>query len=274
MKKSNLQFYCAASVLLLIIGASILAPLLVTHNPFEPDMANRLQPPSWQHFFGTDALGRDMFSRILYGGRASILLSLASAILSLGVGLVIGLFCGFYGGKLDMLCTLASNIFQGIPGSCFMIAIAGIFGPSIKSLVLALVITSWAGFSRIVRAEVMQLKEEPFIEGLRCLGCSDSRLLLHHIIPNIVNKLLILFTIRVGRGILSIAGLSFLGLGVQPPTPDWSVMVSDAVLYYRSSPHLILIPGACIFFLIYAINNLGEFMRDKLDVRFNEVRKW
>lgn len=274
MKKSNLQFYCAASVLLLIIGASILAPLLVTHNPFEPDMANRLQPPSWQHFFGTDALGRDMFSRILYGGRASILLSLASAILSLGVGLVIGLFCGFYGGKLDMLCTVASNIFQGIPGSCFMIAIAGIFGPSIKSLVLALVITSWAGFSRIVRAEVLQLKEEPFIEGLRCLGCSDSRLLLHHIIPNIVNKLLILFTIRVGRGILSIAGLSFLGLGVQPPTPDWSVMVSDAVLYYRSSPHLILIPGACIFFLIYAINNLGEFMRDKLDVRFNEVRKW
>ena len=274
MKKSNLQFYCAASVLLLIIGASILAPLLVTHNPFEPDMANRLQPPSWQHFFGTDALGRDMFSRIRYGGRASILLSLASAILSLGVGLVIGLFCGFYGGKLDMLCTVASNIFQGIPGSCFMIAIAGIFGPSIKSLVLALVITSWAGFSRIVRAEVMQLKEEPFIEGLRCLGCSDSRLLLHHIIPNIVNKLLILFTIRVGRGILSIAGLSFLGLGVQPPTPDWSVMVSDAVLYYRSSPHLILIPGACIFFLIYAINNLGEFMRDKLDVRFNEVRKW
>lgn len=274
MKKSNLQFYCAASVLLLIIGASILAPLLVTHNPFEPDMANRLQPPSWQHFFGTDALGRDMFSRILYGGRASILLSLASAILSLGVGLVIGLFCGFYGGKLDMLCTVASNIFQGIPGSCFMIAIAGIFGPSIKSLVLALVITSWAGFSRIVRAEVMQLKEEPFIEGLRCLGCSDSRLLLHHIIPNIVNKLLILFTIRVGCGILSIAGLSFLGLGVQPPTPDWSVMVSDAVLYYRSSPHLILIPGACIFFLIYAINNLGEFMRDKLDVRFNEVRKW
>ena len=274
MKKSNLQFYCAASVLLLIIGASILAPLLVTHNPFEPDMANRLQPPSWQHFFGTDALGRDMFSRILYGGRASILLSLASAILSLGVGLVIGLFCGFYGGKLDMLCTVASNIFQGIPGSCFMIAIAGIFGPSIKSLVLALVITSWAGFSRIVRAEVMQLKEEPFIEGLHCLGCSDSRLLLHHIIPNIVNKLLILFTIRVGRGILSIAGLSFLGLGVQPPTPDWSVMVSDAVLYYRSSPHLILIPGACIFFLIDAINNLGEFMRDKLDVRFNEVRKW
>ena len=158
MKKNNLQLYFAATVLILIIGASILAPLLVTHNPFEPDMASRLQPPSWQHFFGTDALGRDMFSRILYGGRASILLSLTAALLSLGAGLLVGLFCGFYGGKLDIFFTIVSNIFQGIPGSCFMIAIAGIFGASIKSLVLALVITSWAGFSRIVRAEVLQLE--------------------------------------------------------------------------------------------------------------------
>ena len=270
MKKSNLQFYCAASVLLLIIGASILAPLLVTHNPFEPNMANRLQPPSWQHFFGTDALGRDMFSRILYGGRASILLSLASAILSLGVGLVIGLFCGFYGGKLDMLCTVASNIFQGIPGSCFMIAIAGIFGPSIKSLVLALVITSWAGFSRIVRAEVMQLKEEPFIEGLRCLGCSDSRLLLHHIIPNIVNKLLILFTIRVGRGILSIAGLSFLGLGVQPPLPEWGAMLSDARSYVRQYPYLMICPGVFIMIVVMSFNLIGDAVRDALDPKLNK----
>ena len=265
MKKSNLQFYCAASVLLLIIGASILAPLLVTHNPFEPDMANRLQPPSWQHFFGTDALGRDMFSRILYGGRASILLSLASAILSLGVGLVIGLFCGFYGGKLDMLCTVASNIFQGIPGSCFMIAIAGIFGPSIKSLVLALVITSWAGFSRIVRAEVMQLKEEPFIEGLRCLGCSDSRLLLHHIIPNIVNKLLILFTIRVGRGILSIAGLSFLGLGVKPPTAEWGSMVAEGREVIRSFWPMSTFPGLAIMLTLFGFNLFGDGLRDALD---------
>lgn len=274
MKKPQLQFYFALSILLLIIGASILAPLLATYNPFEPDMASRLQPPSWQHFFGTDALGRDMFSRILYGGRASILLALAAAVLSLGIGLTVGLLCGFYGGKIDLCFTVLSNIFQGIPGSCFMVAIAGTFGASIKSLVLALVITSWAGFSRIVRAEVLQLKEEPFIEGLRCLGCSDLRLLTRHIVPNIVNKLLVLFTIRVGRGILSIAGLSFLGLGVQPPTPDWSVMVSDAILYYRSSPHLILIPGTCIFLLIYSINNLGEFLRDQLDVKFSEVRKW
>ncbi|WP_337798330.1 ABC transporter permease, partial [Phascolarctobacterium succinatutens] len=225
-KKIQLNF--AIFVLAFIILGSILAPLLATHNPFEPDMANRLQSPCWQHLFGTDALGRDMFSRILYGGRASMLLTLISSVLALILGVGVGLLCGFYGGKLDMFFTVLSNIFQGIPGSCFMIALAGILGPSIYSLVLALVVTSWAGFSRIVRAEVLQLMGEPFIEGLRCLGCSDWRIIVCHLLPNIANKLLVLVTIRLGRGILAIAGLSFLGLGVQPPTPDWSVMINDA----------------------------------------------
>lgn len=272
--RRNIQFYFAVSILALIVLTSVFAPQLASYNPFEPDMAVRLQPPSLSHWFGTDALGRDMFSRMLYGGRASILLSLAAAVLSLAAGLAIGVLCGFYGGRVDTVFTVIGNIFQGIPGSCFMIAIAGVFGASIKSLVLALVITSWAGFARIVRAEVMQIREMDFVEGLRCIGCSDFRLIVYHILPNIINKLLILFTIRIGRGILAIAGLSFLGLGVQPPTPDWSVMISDAMLYYRSAPHLILIPGVFIFLLIYSINIIGDTMRDRLDVRFSEVRKW
>lgn len=274
MTNSKWQLYFATFILATIIISSIFAPLLATHNPFQPDMSTRLQGPSAEHLFGTDALGRDMFSRILYGGRASMLLSLAAAIISLGFGLLIGIMGGYYGGKWDLGFTVLSNIFQGIPASCFMIAIAGIFGASIKSLIFALVITSWAGFSRIVRAEVLQIKQESFIEGLRCLGCSDWRLLTRHLLPNIVNKLLVLFTIRVGRGILAVAGLSFLGLGVQPPTPDWSVMINDAISYYRSSPHLIIIPGLCIFLLIYSINILGDILRNHLDVRFNEVRKW
>lgn len=270
----RIQLYFAIFVLAFIILGSIFAPLLVTHNPFEPDMANRLQIPCWQHLFGTDALGRDMFSRILYGGRASMLLTLVSSLLALVVGVSIGVMSGFYGGKLDMLFTVLSNIFQGIPGSCFMIAVAGILGPSIHSLVLALVLTSWAGFSRIVRAEVLQLLGEPFIEGLRCLGCSDWRIIVHHLLPNIANKLLVLVTIRLGRGILAIAGLSFLGLGVQPPTPDWSVMINDALMYYRSAPHLIIIPGLFVFLLIYALNIIGEYLRDRLDIQLDEVRKW
>lgn len=270
----KIQLYFAFFVLAFIILGSIFAPFLVTHNPFEPDMANRLQGPCWQHLFGTDALGRDMFSRILYGGRASMLLTLVSSLLALVVGVSIGVMSGFYGGKLDMLFTVLSNIFQGIPGSCFMIAVAGILGPSIHSLVLALVLTSWAGFSRIVRAEVLQLLGEPFIEGLRCLGCSDWRIIVHHLLPNIANKLLVLVTIRLGRGILAIAGLSFLGLGVQPPTPDWSVMINDALMYYRSAPHLIIIPGLFVFLLIYALNIIGEYLRDRLDIQLDEVRKW
>lgn len=270
----KIQLYFAIFVLAFIILGSIFAPFLVTHNPFEPDMANRLQGPCWQHLFGTDALGRDMFSRILYGGRASMLLTLVSSLLALVVGVSIGVMSGFYGGKLDMLFTVLSNIFQGIPGSCFMIAVAGILGPSIHSLVLALVLTSWAGFSRIVRAEVLQLLGEPFIEGLRCLGCSDWRIIVHHLLPNIANKLLVLVTIRLGRGILAIAGLSFLGLGVQPPTPDWSVMINDALMYYRSAPHLIIIPGLFVFLLIYALNIIGEHLRDRLDIKLDEVRKW
>lgn len=268
------QVYFAVAVLVFIIGGSLLAPLLATYNPYEPDMASRLQGPGWQHWFGTDALGRDMYSRILYGGRASMLLTLVSSLLALVTGVSIGTLSGFYGGRVDMALTVLSNIFQGIPGSCFMIAIAGILGPSIYSLLLALVLTSWAGFSRIVRSEVLQLMTEPFIEGLRCLGCSDLRLIWRHLLPNIGNKLLVLMTIRLGRGILAIAGLSFLGLGVQPPTPDWSVMINDALMYYRSSPHLIIIPGLFVFLLIYALNILGEYLRDRLDVQLEEVRKW
>lgn len=272
--KHNFQLYLALIILFIIIFSSVFAPVLATHNPFEPDIINRMQGLSAEHFLGTDALGRDIYSRILFGSRAAILLSLAAAVLSLGMGLIAGIICGFFGGKIDLFITSISNVFQGIPGSCFMIAIAGVFGPSAASLIIALVITSWAGFSRIVRAEVIQIKKEPFIEGLYCIGCSNLRIIFLHILPNIFSKLLVLFTIRIGRGILSVAGLSFLGLGVQPPTPDWSVMINDAILYYRSAPHLIIMPGLCIFLLIYSVNILGDALRDKFDVRFGEVRKW
>lgn len=274
MKMKRFQLYFAIITIGLLIFGSIFAHFLATDNPFEPNMLYRLQGPSLEHFFGTDALGRDMYSRILYGGRVSMLLALVSALLALAIGVFIGIISGFYGGKVDLFFLLLSNIFQGIPSSCFMIAVAGILGTSIYSLVTALVITSWAAFSRIVRAEVLQLIREPFVEGLRCLGCSNSRIIFKHLLPNISNKLMVLFTIRIGKAILSIAGLSFLGLGVQPPVPDWSVMINDAVMYYRSAPHLIIVPGFFVFILIYSLNIIGEYLRDKFDVRFEEVRKW
>ncbi len=275
MKKTydgTLRF--AVFILALILVSGIMAPWIAPYNPFQPDLLQRLQPPNMNHWFGTDVLGRDLFSRILYGSRYTISLALLLSLLPLIVGTLLGTLAGYYGKKVDALVMLCSNIFQGIPSTCFMVAIVGFLGPSLGSLLLAFVLTSWVSLSRIVRVEVVKMKEEAFIEGLICIGCSDFRILFFHILPNIFHSLLILGTLRLGRSVLSLAGLSFLGLGVQPPTPDWSVMVSDAILYYRSYPHLILIPGCCIFLLVYSINVIGEALRNRLDVRANEVRKW
>ena len=263
--------YGAALVLAAIILSGIFAPQLAPMNPFEPNMAVRLQPPSAAHLLGTDALGRDLLSRTIYGGRSALLLSLVSTVLALGIGTLVGLLAGYFGGRTDDVLLTVSNIFQGIPGISFMVAVAGFVGPGITGLLLALVVGSWAGFARIVRAEVMQLAAEPDVEQLRVLGAGDARILLRHILPALGGTLLVLGSVRLGRGVLAVAGLSVLGLGVQPPTPDWSTMISDAMLYYRQAPHLIIVPGAAIVLLVSALNMVGQLLRSRFDVR-REVR--
>ena len=263
--------YGAALVLAAIILSGIFAPQLAPMNPFEPNMAVRLQPPSAAHLLGTDALGRDLLSRTIYGGRSALLLSLVSTVLALGIGTVVGVLAGYFGGRVDDVLTTVSNVFQGIPGISFMVAVAGFVGPGVTGLLLALVVGSWAGFSRIVRAEVMQRAAEPYVEHLRVLGCGNGRVILRHILPALGGTLLVLGTLRLGRGVLAIAGLSFLGLGVQPPTPDWSTMISDAMLYYRQAPHLIIVPGAAIVLLVSSLNMVGQLLRHRFDVR-QEVR--
>ncbi|MDQ0204665.1 ABC transporter permease [Pectinatus haikarae] len=269
----TIKFKLAVLILTTIIIAGIAAPLLVPFNPFQPDILHRLQFPGATHLFGTDSLGRDLFSRILFGSRYTILLALLSSLAAVLLGTAIGCLAGYYGKWPDTIIMLLSNIFQGIPGICFMVAIAGFFGPGLPSLLTALIITSWVDFSRIIRTETLKLKGEPFIEGLICIGCSNRRIIINHIVPNMFSSLLILGTMRMSRSILSISALSFLGLGVQPPAPDWSVMVSDALVYYRSYPHLLLIPGGCILALIYSLNAVGESLREAFDVRFNEVTR-
>ena len=263
--------YGALFVLAMIILSGIFAPQLAPMNPFEPNMAMRLQAPSAAHLLGTDALGRDLLSRMLYGGRSALLLSLVSTVLALGIGTLVGILAGYFGGRVDDVLTMVSNVFQGIPGISFMVAVAGFVGPGVTGLLLALVVGSWAGFSRIVRAEVMQRTAEPYVEHLRVLGCSDGRILCRHILPALGGTLLVLGSLRLGRGVLAIAGLSFLGLGVQPPTPDWSTMISDAMLYYRQAPHLIIVPGTAIVLLVSALNMAGQLLRRRFDVR-QEVR--
>ena len=263
--------YGALIILVGIVLSGVFAPQLAPMNPFEPNMAVRLQPPSAAHLLGTDALGRDLLSRTIYGGRSALLLSLVSTVLALGIGTLVGLLAGYFGGWTDDVLLTVSNIFQGIPGISFMVAVAGFVGPGITGLLLALVVGSWAGFARIVRAEVMQLAAEPYVEQLRVLGAGDARILLRHILPALGGTLLVLGSVRLGRGVLAVAGLSFLGLGVQPPTPDWSTMISDAMLYYRQAPHLIIVPGAAIVLLVSALNMVGQLLRSRFDVR-REVR--
>ena len=229
--------YGALAVLTVLVLSGIFASPLAPMNPFEPNMAVRLQAPSAAHLLGTDALGRDLLSRMLYGSRSAILLSLVSTAAALGIGTLVGLCAGYFGGRVDDVLTMVSNVFQGIPGISFMVAVAGFSGPGVTGLLLALVAGSWAGFSRIVRAEVLRLAAEPYIENLRALGCGDGRLL----------------------------------FGVQPPTPDWSTMVSDAMLYYRQAPHLIIVPGTAIVLLVGTLNMVGQMLRRRFDVR-EEVR--
>ena len=273
MRHCSPKLVFSAGLLVLILLSGLLAPLIAPYDPNAIDMSVKLQGFSPAHLLGTDALGRDMLSRVLYGGRTSILLALAATALSMAFGLLLGILGGYFGGPLDMAITAFANIFQGIPGTCLMVAIAGILGPGIPNLLLALFVTSWAGFSRIVRTETLRIREEPYIEGLRSLGAGSGRLLWRHILPNMMTNIIVLFTTRVGRCVLSIASLSYLGLGIRPPAPDWSVMISDARLDYRSAPHLIIVPGLCIFLLLFALNLLGDALRDHFDVRSREVKE-
>lgn len=255
----------AVIALVIILLLSIFAPLIAPYDPIKVDMENTLSAACKEHLLGTDALGRDVLSRLLYGGRSSILLSVIVSIITMALGFIIGILSGYYGGKLDSFIQMIVNILQSIPSMSFMIAIIGIMGPGIKSIILSVVITSWAGFSRVVRSEVLSIREEDYIEGAKAIGAMDFYIIIHHIIPNIIGPFIVLFTVRIGKVILSIASLSFLGLGLQPPTPDWGIMISDAKTYYLSNPTLIIAPGAAIMILSLSINIIGDFIRDYLD---------
>ena len=273
-KKQDIQLVIVCTIILAIVLMTIFAPWLAPYDPLEVNMDLHLLPPSSAHPLGTDALGRDVLSRVIYGGRASLLLAVAATACSMCVGLVIGIIAGYCGGIVDGIITAISNIFQGLPGMVLMIALVGVLERNSKSIILALVITSWVGFSRLVRGEVMKVKSEMYIEGMRWLGSGHLRIILRHVVPNIRTNVILQFTTRLGRVVLSVAGLSYLGLGIQPPTPDWGEMVSGtARRYFRSAPHLLWAPGLCIILLTLSINLLGDILRDRLDVKQDSVKE-
>ena len=258
-RKQNIKLALVCAILGAIVLMTIFAPWLAPYDPLEVNMELRLLDPCRAHPLGTDALGRDVLSRVIYGGRASLLLAVAATACSMAVGLVIGVAAGYCGGIVDGVITAISNVFQGLPGMVLMIALVGVLERGTRSIILALVITSWVGFSRLVRGEVMKVKSEMYVEGMRCLGAGHLRIVLRHVLPNIRTNVILQFTTRVG---------------IEPPTPDWGEMVSGtARRYFRSAPHLLWAPGICIILLTLSINLLGDLLRDRLDVKQDAVKE-
>ena len=268
MKKfNNIQLIYKVSFIILglLILVGLLANFLSPYDPNKVDMSKRLMGISKEHLLGTDALGRDVLSRIIYGARVSIFLSFIATIFTMFLGTIIGLISGYCGGIIDNIIQMIVTIFQGLPGLSFMIALAGVLGPGVKRLLISITVTSWSGFSRIVRGEVLKVKEEKYIEGARALGATNLHIIFHYILPNIFAPFIVLFTTRIGKVVLSMASLSFLGLGIQPPQADWGVMINDAKTYFRSYPHLLLAPGISILLLCSSINLIGDALRDLFD---------
>jgi peptide/nickel transport system permease protein len=260
----------AALALLAIVLACAFAPWIAPHDPDRIDIAQRLAPFSLDHVLGTDHLGRDVFSRLLHGGRSTVTLALLATAATLGVGIVYGAVSGYVGGRVDDAMQWIVLLFQGLPRLSFMLAIAGTLGPGAATLFIAVVVTSWADFSRLARAETLRIREEPYVEAARALGAGHAYVMAVYVVPNLIGPMAVLFTVEIARMILEIAALSFLGLGLQPPQADWGVMIADARAYFRAAPHLMIAPGLCIVAVSLAVNVLGDRLRDRLDSRMDK----
>jgi peptide/nickel transport system permease protein len=255
-------------LLTLFIGCAILAPWLAPQDPAQLDLGGRLLPPGHGHWFGTDALGRDILSRTLYGARISLIVAVSVVSLSLAVGLIAGLAAGFYGGWIDTVLNIyVTNAFLALPGILLAIAFVAFLGPGLFNLILALAISGWVGYARLVRAQVMAVKEREFVEAARALGASDLRLVCRHILPNIVQPLIAQAAIGMAGAVLAEATLSFLGLGVPPPTASWGAMLNDARSHLFDSPHLVIFPAIAVMLAVLSFNFIGDALRDFLDPR-------
>jgi len=267
LRRSPLAQWGLAITLLLFISA-LLAPWLAPQGPIAQNLPARLVGPTWQHPFGTDELGRDLLARTLYGARVSLLVGI-SVVLGAGLsGLVIGSLAGYFGGWFDHAVNiLIINAFLSFPGILLAIAFAAFLGPGLDKVILALVVTGWAGYARLARAQVLKVKEMDFITAVRSLGASHARILLHHLLPNTLPPVLIQATIGLAGAILAESTLSFLGLGVLAPTPSWGAMLNDARNHLFDAPHLVVFPALGIVLAVLGFNLLGDALRDWLDPR-------
>lgn len=253
------------TILFLLITIAVFAPYLAPYDPDAIDIGQRLQWPSQDHLLGTDKFGRDVLSRIIFGARLSLLMPAIIVVISLTIGTTVGLLSGFKGGLVDSLLMRVVDIKSSFPGLLLTLAIIGMLGPGLFNAVIAMSISGWTGYARIIRGMTLSFREMEFVEAARTLGTSDSYILIKHILPNVVSPVVLLATLNMAGAILSLAGLGFLGLGAQPPTAEWGSMLSDSQGLIFSAPYLIFMPGVAIMVTVLAFNLLGDGLRDAMD---------
>lgn len=259
-------------VAILLALLAVAAPLVAPYDPIAQDYDHLLQGPSLQHIFGTDNFGRDIFSRIIYGGRISLSVGSLGTLLGLTIGIMIGLIAGYYGGWVDSLAMRLLDILLAFPGLLLAIAIVAVLGVGTQNVIIAIGIFSVPGFARVLRGSILSLKQQDFVMAARASGATDRRLMVSHLLPNAVAPVLVIATLRLGTAILTAASLSFLGLGIRPPSPEWGAMLSDGRQYIQLAPHVTVFPGLAILTIMLALNLLGDGLRDALDPKLRKSR--
>jgi peptide/nickel transport system permease protein len=257
--------YIGIAIAAVVIFVAIFAPLLATHESAAQTWELRLMEPSADHWFGTDTLGRDVYSRVLFGARISLQVGITVVLVSGIIGIIIGAVAGFYGGWIDkFLSGYVFNVFLAFPGLLLAIALVAFLGAGLEKLILALCIIGWVGYARVMRGQVLKVREYDFVQAAKALGASNMRILFTHIMPNAIQPLIVQASLGMAGAVLSEASLTFLGLGT-PNAPSWGTMIEEARLYYTSFPHLIFFPGVAIALTVLAFNFIGDGLREYLD---------
>ncbi|NLY53420.1 MAG: ABC transporter permease [Firmicutes bacterium] len=262
--------FAGAIVLVLLVAAALFAPWLAPNDPEAVYPAEGLRGPSRQFPLGQDQLGRCILSRMIYGARVSLAVGFLAGVLSLGMGIILGSLAGYFGGWLDMLIMRLAEVFMTIPQFLLVIAAVAIVGPSFTSVLVIIALSSWTGYARVLRGEIMAIKQKPFVEAARSYGASDARILLRHILPNCWSPLIVMVTLNVANVILLESSLSFLGFGIQEPQASWGSILSQGRSVFQTAPHVATFPGVAIMLAVLAFNLLGDGLRDALDPKLVE----
>lgn len=253
------------ALLALYVALALAAPLVTDRDPLRNDLARMIEPPSWEEPLGTDHLGRSLLARVVYGARISLSVSFAALLSILAIGVSVGAVAGYYGGRTDSILMRLVDVLLAFPGLVLVLAIAGMLGPSLLNILIAMVAVEWVKYARVVRGQVLSLCRTEFVESARAIGARGPWIIFRHLLPNVISPVLVLATLDMGNIILAISALSFLGLGAQAPVPEWGRMLSDAAPYMQFAPRLMIVPGAAIFVVVLALNLVGDGLRDVLD---------